>query len=40
VTLAVVAVAGCARRSAMTYTVIDPATGQQIQVAASPQTYA
>jgi protein involved in polysaccharide export with SLBB domain len=40
VLLAALTVAGCARRSTQTYTMIDPATGQQIQVMAAPQTYA
>jgi polysaccharide export outer membrane protein len=34
--LAALAVAGCARRSAPVYTMIDPATGQQVQVMAPP----
>ena len=34
------AVAGCARRSTQVYTVIDPATGQQMQVVAQPQVQA
>ncbi|MGI8525959.1 MAG: hypothetical protein ACR2K5_07210, partial [Pseudolabrys sp.] len=34
--LAALAVAGCARRSAPVYTMIDPATGQQVQVVAPP----
>jgi hypothetical protein len=33
----VLAVAGCARRSTPVYTVIDPATGQQMQVVAQRQ---
>ncbi len=36
VALSVLAVAGCARRSAPVYTMIDPATGQQVQVVAAP----
>ena len=35
--LAGLALAGCARRPAQTYTAIDPATGQQVVVMAQPQ---
>ncbi len=39
IAIAALALGGCARRSAQTYTVIDPATGQQMQVVAAPQAY-